>query len=170
MSAGSVDRGPRPDLGHLVPIPDRSGGPTPAADVVGTDLAGAATAVRVDGARRTLLLFLTSDCDGCRPFWPALADPASLGLSIGDAVAAVARDPGRDDRAALARLVPAGATVVCAGAAWTAYRVAGPPFFALVDGMTGRVATEGVAWAVDQVAADVRRALAGRPAPGSAET
>lgn len=163
MSAGSVERGRRPDLRHVVAVPDRSGEPpTRAVDVMGTDLTGLPSAVRVGGARCTLFLFLSSDCDGCRPFWPALADPASLGLSAGDAVAAVVRDAGREDTAALARMVPPATTVVCAGSAWTAYRVAGPPFFALVDGTTGRVVTEGVAWAVPQVAGDVRRAVAGR--------
>ena len=162
MTAGSAERGRRPDLRHLVAVPDRADPPAFAADVVGTDLAGLPTTLGVGGARWTLLLFLTSNCDGCRPFWPALVEPASLGLSVEDAVAAVARDAGGDDPSALARLAPPGATVVCAGSAWTAYRVAGPPFFALVDGSTARVVTEGVAWAVPQVGADVRRAVAGR--------
>lgn len=165
MSADRALRRRRPDLRNLVAVPDRARGPVAAVDVVGTDLAGVPSTLRIDGAPHTLLLFLTSGCDGCQPFWPALVDPASLGLSAGDRVAAIGRDADRDDTAALAQLAPPGATVVCAGNAWTAYRVAGPPFFALVDGANGRVVTEGVAWAVPQVAADVRRAVA-RTDPG----
>lgn len=168
MSAGSSGRSTRPDLRHLVQVPDGVGErATPATDLEGADLFGAPAAVRVDDAPRTLLLFLSSQCDGCRPFWPAAAEPGSLGLSPGDAIAVVARDAGPEDRAALARLAPAEVAVVLSEAAWSAYRVAGAPFFVLVDRAAAAVATEGVAWSVPQVAADVRRAHRHRTDAGS---
>ena len=48
--------------------------------------------------------------------------------------------------------------VVMATAAWSAYRVQGPPFFVLVDGTADQVVTEGVAWGVSQIAEHVRSA------------
>lgn len=123
----------------------------------GVDLDGVRRRVPVaTGTGRVLLLFLSSSCDGCAPFWPVAADPARLGLSEGERVVVVGRDPAAEDLVALGHLVDRSATVVLAGAAWQAYRVQGPPFFALVDPAVG-VVTEGVAWAVGQVAADVAR-------------
>ena len=110
----------------------------------------------------TLVLFLGPGCDGCRPLWEALADPRAAGLCTDEAVVAVARSGADPD--ALRALAPAGARVVVSDAAWRAYRVQGPPFFALIDG-TGppRVATEGVAWGIDQVAGYVAGARATCP-------
>lgn len=157
------DGRPRPHLERLVGVPTTVGPPsTPAVDLVGVDPAGAPLTVPVaTGSAPVLLVFLSSGCDGCRPFWPAAADPASLGVAEGERVVVVARDPGAEDVAALRRLVVPGSTAVCCSAAWSAYRVQGPPFFALVDPGVGRVVTEGVAWAVPQVAAEVGRARAG---------
>jgi hypothetical protein len=72
----------------------------------------------------------------------------------------VARDAAREDVAELRlRAGAAGAArVVLSSAAWEAYSVLGPPFFVLVDGSSGRVASEGVAWSVEQVVSDVGRA------------
>ncbi len=50
----------------------------------------------------------------------------------------------------------AAGALVMSGSAWRAYRVLGPPFFVLLDGVA--VVIEGVAWSLEQVAADVARA------------
>ena len=151
----------RPALGRLESVPTRRPPTAPlAADLVGVDLSGTSqwVALATDGGT-ALLLFLSADCDGCQPFWPALADPQVLGLEHEDAVVVVARPSPREDPAAVRALVPAGVgrpTVVLSLAAWSDYRVQGPPFFALVH--AGRVATEGVAWSVEYVAEHVREA------------
>ena len=61
-----------------------------------------------------------------------------------------------DDVAALAGQ----ATVVMDDTAWTDYEVHSGPFFVLVDGTSGRVLTEGVAWSVAQIRGAVEAALA----------
>lgn len=154
-------------------------GPDPwVRQVVGFDLDGRPATVALSGtAGRTLLLFLSGDCDGCRPLWEAAGDPGRWTLATGDRVVAVTRDrrgAGQDkgwdngddkgeDLEALGRLAPNGSQVVLSSAAWADYGVSGPPFFVLVDGRSQRVLTEGVAWAVEQVAAHVADALAGSP-------
>jgi hypothetical protein len=133
-----------------------------AGDVEGVDLEGRRVQVAVVGSGQwTLLVFLSAGCHGCLPIWEALADPVGSGLATDEVVVAVTRDPEIDDPASLRPLVPAGTHVVMSSTAWAAYRVQGPPFFALVDGRAGAgptVATEGVAWAVEQIGADVSRA------------
>ncbi len=151
-------------LDGLVPIPTYRDRPaTPASDLAGVDLDGRAVDVRVLGTGRwTLLVFLSSHCDGCRPLWDALADPTGSGLATDERVVAITHGPDGEDVAALRALAPARTTggeaspaVVMATAAWSAYRVQGPPFFVLVDGGGGRVVTEGVAWGVSQIAEHV---------------
>lgn len=154
-----------PELKHLVPVPTGKS-PLPAADVDGCDLLGRPQRLRLQNrdGRWTLLLFLGSRCDGCFPFWPSAAAPEALGLESGDAAVIVTRAPANEDTVALADLVARGRTgegvetpagLFMSDQAWDAYQVHGPPFFVLVDGE--KVATEGVAWGVEQVAADVAR-------------
>jgi hypothetical protein len=165
--AGPVHRPPAPVLDGLVPIPTYRDRPaTPASNLTGVDLTDRAVDVRVLGTDRwTLLVFLSSRCDGCRPLWDALADPTAAGLAVDERVVAVTHGPDHEDIAALRALAPAGSTgaeaspvVVMATDAWSAYRVLGPPFFVLVDGAADRVVTEGVAWGVSQIAGHVRMA------------
>lgn len=151
-----------PELAHLVSVPNSIGPPTtPACDVAGTDLEGGAVVLSiVDTPRRTLVLFLSSTCDGCAELWPALSpsDPAGFGR-FADAVVGVTRGAEGEDPGTLRRLAPAGAVVVMSGEAWKSYRVHGPPFFVLVDGSgSGRVLTEGVAIGPSQVARSLARA------------
>ena len=150
----------RPRLEHLVSVPTRPAGGT-AADVEGVDLSGARCRLPLGtDRRRTVLLFLGTSCDGCRPFWLAAGAPGALGLAPGDGVVVVARPAPPEDLCLLRSLAKADrgpGAVVLSDAAWRDYRVQGPPFFALVE--EGRVTTEGVAWSVQQVEADVRRAL-----------
>ncbi len=150
---------------NLVPVPTHRGTPsTLAADFDGTDLDGRPVHLSVTcPSTWTLLVFLSSGCDGCRDVWAALADPVASGLTTDERVVAVVR--GRDDVAALRELAPPSVEVVRSDAAWRAYRVQGPPFFALVEGGNPRVSTEGVAWGFDQIAGAVRHARA-RLAPG----
>lgn len=148
----------RPPLDHVVAIPARRHGGR-VADLVGTDLDGRPRTVGV--SRRdcwTLLLFLGPGCDACVPFWPAASSPRALGLLEGDEVVTIVRDDADRDavRALLDGLPAAPSPVVLPGAAWRACGVHGPPVFVLAHG--ARVATEGVAWSVAQVAADVGRA------------
>jgi hypothetical protein len=95
--------------------------------------------------------------------WEAVADPAAHGLADLQVVA-IARVADRKERSELRRLVPRSASgrVVIAPLAYTHYRVHSGPFFVLVDGDGPVVVSEGVAWAVDQVRADVDRARAAR--------
>ncbi len=142
-------------------VPTRRPSTTPPArDVEGVDCAGERRRVAAAGtAGSLLLLFLSEDCDGCRPFWPVLGDPEALGLGQDDGVLAVTRPIPHADAAALSVLVPGDAArtlVVLSRTAWSDYRVQGPPFFVLVD--HGHVVSEGVAWSVGYVAEHVRRA------------
>ncbi len=155
----------RPDLSGLRPIPTFVDRPTTlASDFEGRDLSGAEVSVTVRRPGQwTLLLFLSSDCDGCLPFWQALTDPPAHGLTV-DQVVVVAQGSGKGDAAAVRPLVPPQslALVVTSPEAYTAYRVHGGPFFVLVDGSAPVVATEGVAWGLSQVADDVAAAGLGR--------
>jgi len=145
----------RPPLDHLAGVPTRRPG-APARDIAALDLDGASWMPELARPGHwTLLLFLGPDCDACEPFWEGAADPGHLGLREGDAVVTLVRDS--DDLGAVRRIVaghPGAPTpAVVSVAAWRAFGVHGPPFFAVVDGT--RVAGEGVAWSVEQVAADV---------------
>lgn len=152
----------------LVPIPTYRGQP-PAVpgDLVGTDLNGDRLTVPVVGTDRwTILLFLSSHCDGCRVLWDGLASPDVFGPPEHLRVVPVTRGPEVESAAALRLVVPPGVEPVMCEAAWSRYGVTGAPFFALVDGAgSGRVVTEGVAWGVEQTAGHVRRARAGDPEP-----
>jgi len=138
-----------------------------ASDVEGWDLTGRRRTVGLTTPGLwTLLFFLGSHCDGCLPFWTVSRSRESCGLEPEDRVVVVTRGPRREEPAALVELVAASmrgdaaaaasGTLVMSSSSWDAYRVLGPPFFVLVDGVA--VVTEGVAWSVEQVAADVARA------------
>ncbi|MGP8059029.1 MAG: TlpA family protein disulfide reductase [Acidimicrobiales bacterium] len=163
MSEGSA----RPSLDGLVPVPTYRGRPaTSAADVSGVDLEGSPRTVSVVGSGRwTLLLFLSSGCDGCLELWRALGDPGRKGLCTDEEVVVVTRDLTDEDVAQLRALAPPSVRPLASGRAWRAYRVQGPPFFVLVDGTTDRVVTEGVAWAPAQVGEHLRRAREGTGGP-----
>jgi hypothetical protein len=115
--------------------------------------------VEVDPAtpgRWTLLLFLSEHCEGCGPFWEAAGDPEGHGLDHLDLVVLVRRVVDRDALDVLADGIEV--PVLIAPSAYDEYRVAGAPFYVAVDGGQPMVATEGVAWSVPQVLADVARA------------
>jgi hypothetical protein len=156
---GGRSGGDPPTLERLVSVPSRRpGSERPAPDVDGVDWSGAPCRLRLlTTGPPWLLLFLGSRCDGCHPFWSAASRTETLGLGPEEAVAIVTRPPPLEDPVGLRALVPAaGVTLLLSDTAWTDYRVQGPPFFTLVD--AGRVVTEGVAWSVEYVAAEVSRA------------
>lgn len=151
----------RPELRNVVAVP--TGAPRLAAsDLDGWTLEGRRRTLRLTSPGDwTLLLFLGSHCDGCLPFWRVPRAPTSCGLEPEDAAVVVTKDPQDEDPDVLAGLLdgdPGSASrhLLLSGDAWRAYRVHGAPFFVLVDGV--QVATEGVAWSLEQVAADVGRA------------
>lgn len=156
---------PPASLDGLVSIPVRAA-PLAASDVTGTDVGGHPVTVQTASAGVwTLLVFLGSHCDGCAPFWRAVTDPTSLGLEGCDTAIAVTHDLEREDLGAIEIALAttdhgpdpwAPGRVVMSSGAWRSYGVQGPPFFVLVDGET--VVTEGVAWSIAQVSADVGRA------------
>ncbi|MFA9445951.1 hypothetical protein [Egicoccus sp. AB-alg6-2] len=140
-----------------------------AEDVVGVSPTGDVLALRIRGVRQdTVLVFLSSTCTGCRPYWPALEAPD---VPADTRVVIVTREEPDEDRDAIARLAPPGATVVMSSATWDAHDVPGSPYVVHVDGTTGRVRGEGTAatWPAvrrlllqgssgrDKAAADARR-------------
>jgi len=137
LGAG-VDQG---DGQRTRPVAARGGSATgnPATDVVGVDLRGDALVVAVAGtAHDTLLAFLSTGCDTCRPFWSAVQ--GDLGLS-GVRVLVVVTDA--ESESELARLAGPQVEVIASTDAWEAYEVPGSPHFVYVDGPSGRVAGEG---------------------------
>ncbi len=129
----------------LRPVPSGLDGTAPswpAADLVGVGPDGTPLSVSPATATRpVLLVFLTTDCDGCDHFWEGLADPPP------DVdVVVVTKGPDTvpfSDVAALAvglRDVP----VVMGDAAWSDYRVTGYPFLVLVEAGTRRILGESV--------------------------
>jgi hypothetical protein len=152
-----------PDISGLVPIPTYRDQPaTPASDLSGVDLTGCPTTIEVSGVDQwTLLVFLSTSCDGCRELWLALEERPSWPEVDDVRPVVVVRD--RDAAAVVASGARerVAAQVIVSDRVHSAYRVYGPPFFVLVDGPRSRVATEGVAFGAPQVADEVRRVRAG---------
>jgi hypothetical protein len=148
----------RPDLGRLIQIPKfldhRPGvvhpirGRSPSGEPVADDV------VR----DWTLLLFLSSTCDGCQEIWDSVADPERSKIPSDLSTLVVTRWA-RERPEAVARLCGT-ATVVMSDEAWPDYGVHSGPFFVLVDGRREKVATEGVAWSVKQITSAVGTARA----------
>lgn len=128
------DRVP-PSLDGLVPVPTYRDVPsTVASDISGVDMDGRTVEINVVGSGvRTLILFLSSACEGCAPLWGVLTNPSRCGMEAGDEVVAVTRDPSFEDVTTIRGLIAPEARVVMSDSTWHAYRVQGPPFFALID-------------------------------------
>ena len=144
---------------------------TSAHDIAGVDPRGDAVAVAIAGAEHdTLLAFLSTGCDTCRPFWTAV--DGDLGLP-GVRVLVVVTD--EESESELARLAGPSVEVVASTAAWEAYEVPGSPHFVYVDGPAARVVGEGTGpdWPAVRgllVQANADRSTHGReaiPAPGA---
>lgn len=114
--------------------------------LVGTDPNGRALVIDLAYAGdHTLLAFLTSSCVTCRRLWGELGAELSARLPPGTDVLIVTED-GADERAAAVRdLAPRDVPVLMSSVTWRSYRVSAAPFFALVEGATGRVVIAGTA-------------------------
>ena len=146
-------------------VPERtevgaSADPSSAHDLVGTVPAGGPTKIAVTGvAHFTLLAFLSPGCRTCKQFWDAFAAP-DLELPGGNTrLVIVGQDPAHDSESAMAELVPPGVKAVLSSAAWEDYEVPGSPYFALVDGVDGRVVGAGSALRWEQLRDLLQQAL-----------
>jgi hypothetical protein len=104
-----------------------------------------------------LLVFIKGDCDGCQEFIEAASSRASFGLDPADELVFIVRHI--EDHRGDTRLD--GAMVIESEHAWSDYRIGGPPFFTFLMAGGRQVASEGVAWAVSEVARAVSAAKSG---------
>jgi hypothetical protein len=116
-------------------------------ELAGTSPVGLPVNVTLRG-RRTVLLFLTSSCYGCRPLWERLATgprgatgeenvPGALQVLL------VTPSPSTESAQDVAALAPAGRDVLMSSEAWHTFGVTAAPWFVVVD--EGLVAAEGAA-------------------------
>jgi len=146
-----VDEGtPAFALGPTARPDPRAEADLPAYDVSGETPDGVVVTARlVDVDHDTLLLFLSSGCETCQPFWDDLAAPPPLPARTRLLVVAQSFDA--ESPAELARLAAPDVDVVLSSDAWRDYRVPGSPHMVLVDGSTGRVRGEGTGQSLRQV-------------------
>jgi hypothetical protein len=93
------------------------------------------------GVRSVLLVFLSTNCDGCDLFWDGLRDTPPSGVDV----VVVTRAPtsvSADEVAGLAAGVTA--PVIMTDAAWSDFRVTSYPFLVLVEPDTRRILGESV--------------------------
>ncbi len=148
-----ASRVPNPE--HLVAVPMFLGSrPERARPVTGVTLSGESVVHRLDDPW-TLLLFVSTACDGCLELWDELVR-AHATLPTAVTLLVVVHGSGEDASALSDRA--RSAPVVMSEQAWEDYGVHSPPFFVLVD-RAGVVRTEGVAWSIEQVATAVAKTL-----------
>jgi hypothetical protein len=159
-----------PGMDHVtsrnVAVPFTIGPPLPAErnhswapTLAGVTPLGDALAVAVSGSETlTLIAFLSSGCSTCAGFWDALRRPDNLGLPEGIRLVVVTKGPELEIPSEVQAKTTPGLQVIMSTQAWDEYEVPGSPFFALVDGTTGRRIGEGVAQRFSQVVELVRRA------------
>lgn len=132
----------------LRPVPSGLGNSAPswpAVDLVGVRPDGSPVAIDLAGrSRPVLLVFLSTDCDGCDLFWAGMADPPAE-----VEVVAVTKSPTEVSTHEVA--ARATGPVVMSGAAWIDYRVTGYPFLVLVDPLARRIVAESVGFAWSDV-------------------
>ncbi|MGH3665049.1 MAG: hypothetical protein ACRDU8_02960 [Egibacteraceae bacterium] len=115
---------------------------------------------------RTLLAFLSSGCLTCEGFWQAFADEG-LTLPADTRLVVVTKGADEESASAIGGLAPTTVPVVMSNQAWDDYQVPGSPYFAFVDGPSGRVAGEGSATSWEQVSSLLDQGLEdARPAGG----
>jgi hypothetical protein len=113
---------------------------------------GEAISIALDRAgERSLLLFLSSGCGTCAPWWDALRAGAHRQQPWRTVV--VARSADEESPSLVRGMAPPDVTVVLSNAAWDAFGVPGSPYAVMVEGGSGRVAGEGVARSWAQLAA-----------------
>jgi hypothetical protein len=149
-------------LRRLTPIPTYRDHPaTTPHDVHGVDPAGEPVSLLIlERAEPILLIFLSSNCQGCLDLWQGLDEVQRL-VTPGLELAVVTRGGDAEDAAAIADLgrSEGGIPIVMSSAAFGHYAVAGPPFLVVVDGT--RVRTEGVAWGIAETTRAALAALEG---------
>jgi hypothetical protein len=123
----------------------------PAYDLAGVDPSGRPIEVAVlSHPGRTLLAFLSVDCNGCEQFWQGIGDPATLPASSHLARVVVTKGPDAVSSAGVdaAAADVSGVPVVMSDNAWLDYQVLAYPSFVLVDSPSGRVVGEtvGIGW------------------------
>jgi hypothetical protein len=172
----TAEASPRADHRHQgdhvdarpVAVPFTVGPPLPAErnhswapTLAGVTPQGDALAVAVTGTDTlTLVAFLSSGCSTCAGFWDALRRPDDVGLPDGIRLVVVTKGPEMEIPAEIRAKTSPGLLVIMSTEAWGDYEVPGSPFFALVDGRSGRRIGEGVAQHFSQVVELVRRAQA----------
>ena len=140
--------------GREEPPPDRA---APSARQAPPRLAGVApngdvVSIPLDRpGERALLLFLSSGCGTCAPWWDALRAGAHRQHPWRTIV--VARGAEEESPSLLQGMAPGDVAVVLSSPAWDALAVPGSPYAVLVDGGSGRVVGEGVARSWAQLAA-----------------
>jgi hypothetical protein len=126
-------------LGPLAPAEGRR-----AVDITGAAPGGEVLGLRVtDVDHDTVLVFLSSSCAGCTPYWNALTEDP--GVPDGTRVVVVTREEPDEDAAAIAELAPPGLPVVMSSTAYEELEVPGSPYVVHVEGRSGRVRGEGTA-------------------------
>ena len=135
----------------------------PASDLSGTRPDGSTVSITLSEGRRPLLLvFLSTQCEGCDVFWTGLAEGADPALDRVEPVV-VTKGPDTVDAVEVAALSGAlpGTEVVMGDRAWSDYRVTGYPFLVLVEPGSGRILAETVGFRWTDVSATVTAGLDG---------
>jgi len=150
----------RPEGPQAVALRGRGTAPPAVGPLIGQTPAGEAVSVALDRAgERTLLLFLSSGCGTCAPWWEGLRGGAHGRVLPGVRVVVVARDRTEESPSLLAGMAPADVTVVLSSPAWEAFAVPGSPYAVMVDGSSASVLGEGVARSWEQLASLVGQHL-----------
>jgi hypothetical protein len=126
--------------------------------LVGEDETGRASQRSFNGP--TLVVFLSTTCDGCRD----LAELVRRGRGATEVLGVLRRPVSGLPDAAVDAFVGRSGAWLLGDDAFDALDVRSAPYFCLVDA-TGTVLIEGVAFGSAHVEDHVARALAGRPAP-----
>lgn len=136
--------GPVPVSIDGVPGPRAGSGEVRATSINGSTLDDEQVALPLVGGGDTLLAFLSSGCTTCQEFWGAFA--RGVRDVPGDArLVVVAQDLADESASALRERAPTDLPLVLSSEAWGRFEVPGSPYFAYVDGSSGRVVGEGSA-------------------------
>lgn len=119
--------------------------------VTGSTLDDEVVSLPLRGAGDTLLAFLSSGCSTCQGFWEAFSTGSRNDVPGGARLVVVAQGPADESESALRERAPAAVPLVLSSEAWAQFSVPGSPYFAYVDGDTGRVVGEGSAGSWPQV-------------------
>ena len=109
--------------------------------------------VLAEAATDTLLAFLTSTCASCQRLWDELPDAIDSIRRTGVRLVIVVKGPEQESPARVVELATAvrDVDVVMSSGAWHDLAVPGSPYFALVQGASGKVVGQGTALRWQQV-------------------